>query len=94
MFKYVKYRKSLDSKSKSKKDEKTTSSEQALLSTSGDSSVGFTSAALAGVSEARVTELISAQLGDFSSSFAASMQVSFENIRTFIINLSECTCQL
>ena len=37
-----------------------------------------------GVSEARVTELISSQLGQFSASFAASMQVSFDNIRAFI----------
>ena len=58
--KYVKYRKSLESKGKSKKDKKTTYCDQASLSTSGDSCVGFTSAASAGVSEARVTELISA----------------------------------
>ena len=84
MIKYVKYRKSLDSKSKAKKEKKTSSSDQASLSTSRDSSVSFTSAAPAGVSEARVTELISAQLGKFSSSFAASMQASFDNIRAFI----------
>ena len=84
MIKYVKYRKSLDSKSKFKKEKKSSSSDQASLSTSRDSSVGFTSAASAGVSEARVTELISTQLGEFSSSFAASMQASFDNIRAFI----------
>ena len=42
------------------------------------------SAASAGVSEARVAELISLQLGQFSSSFAASMQASFDNIKSFI----------
>ena len=84
MIKYVNYRKSLDSKSKAKKEKKTSSSDQASLFTSRDSSVGFSSVASAGVSEARVTELICAQLGNFSSSFAASMQASFDNIRTFI----------
>ena len=72
MIKYVKYRKFLDSKSKAKKEKKTSSSNQASLSTSRDSSVGFTSAASAGVWEARVTELISAQLGELNSSFAVS----------------------
>ena len=42
------------------------------------------SAASAGVSEARVAELITEQLGQFSSSFAASMQASFDDIRSFI----------
>ena len=42
------------------------------------------SAASAGVSEARVAELITQQLGQFSSSFAACMQASFDNIKTFI----------
>ena len=84
IFKYVRYRKSLDSKSKAKREKKTASSDQASLSTSRDSSVGFTSAASAGVFQARVTELISEQLGEFSSSFAASMQASFDNIRAFI----------
>ena len=42
------------------------------------------SAASAGVSEARVGELISQQLGQFSSSFVASMQASFDNIKSFI----------
>ena len=41
------------------------------------------SAALAGISEARVAELIAMQLGEFSSSFAATMQASFDNIRSF-----------
>ena len=86
MIKYVKYRKSLDCKSKAKKEKKSSSSDQASLSTSRDSSVGFTSTASAGVSKARVTELISTQLGEFSSSFAASMQASFDNIRAFIDN--------
>ena len=49
-----------------------------------ESNVRVTSAASAGVSEVRVTELIAEQLGQFSSSFAASMQASFENIRSFI----------
>ena len=31
-----------------------------------------------------MTELISSQLGQFSASFAASMQTSFDNIRAFI----------
>ena len=42
------------------------------------------SAASAEVSEARVAELITEQLGQFSSSFAASMQASFDNIKSFI----------
>ena len=84
MTKYVKYRKSLDSKSKAKKEKKTSSSDQASLSSSRDSNVSLSSAASAGVSEARVTELISSQLGHFSASFAASMQASFDNIRSFI----------
>ena len=42
------------------------------------------SAASAGISEVRVAELISMQLGEFSSSFAATMQASFDNIKTFI----------
>ena len=42
------------------------------------------SAASAGVSEARLAELISLQLGQFSSSFVASMQASFDNIKSFI----------
>ena len=83
MIKYVKYRKSLDSKSKVRK-EKTSSSDQASLSSTRDSNVSLSSAASAGVSEARVTELISTQLGEFSASFAATMQASFDNIRAFI----------
>ena len=85
MIKYVKYRKSLDSKNKSKKDKKTSaSSDQALLPSSRDPDVSLASAASAGVSEARVAELISEQFGQFSSSFAASMQASFDNIKSFI----------
>ena len=85
MIKYVRYRKSLDSKSKSKKEKKTSaSSDQASLPSSRDSNVSQASAALAGVSEARVAELIAEQLGQFSSSFAASMQASFDNIKSFI----------
>ena len=42
------------------------------------------SAASAGTSETRVAELISMQLGEFSTSFAATAQASFDNIRTFI----------
>ena len=42
------------------------------------------SAASAGVSEARVAELMAMQLGEFSSSFAATMQASFDNIKSFI----------
>ena len=42
------------------------------------------SAASAGVSEAKVAELIAQQLGQFSSSFAPPMQASFDNIKTFI----------
>ena len=48
--------------------------------------MGLASAASAGVSEAKVTELISSQLGQFGDSFAASMQASFQNIRDFIDN--------
>ena len=84
MTKYVKYRKSLDSKSKVCKVKKTSSSGQASHSSTRDSNVGFASAALAAVSEARVTELIVQQLGQFSSSFAAFMEASFANIRSFI----------
>ena len=84
MIKYVKYRKSFDSKSKVRKEKKTSSSDQASLSSSWDANVSLASAASAGVSEARVTELISSQLGQFSASFAASMQASFDNIRAFI----------
>ena len=69
MVKYVRYRKSLDSKSKAKKDKKSSaSSDQASLSSSRDSNVSQASAALVGVSEARVAELISLQLGQFGSS--------------------------
>ena len=84
MSKYVKYRKSPDSKSKAKKENKTFSSDQASLSSSRSSNVSLSSTASAGVSEARVTELISSQLGQFSASFDASMQTSFDNIRAFI----------
>ena len=85
MVKYVRYRKSLDSKSKAKKDKKSSSSsDQASLPSSRDSNVSQASAALAGVSEARVAEIISLQLGQFSSSFAASMQASFDNMKSFI----------
>ena len=85
MLKYVRYRKFLDSKSKSKKEKKTSaSSDQASLPSSRDSSVSQASAALARVSEARVAELIDLQLGQFSSSFAATMQASFDNIKNFI----------
>ena len=84
MLRYVKYRKSLDSKSKVRKEKKTSSSDQASLSSSRDSNVSLSSAASARLSEARVTELITSQLGQFSASFAASMQASFENIRAFI----------
>ena len=84
-FKYIKYRKSLDSKSKSKKEKKiSASSDQASLPSSRDSNMSQASAASAGVSEARVAELISLQLGQFSSSFAAKIQASFDNIKTFI----------
>ena len=82
--KYVKYRKSLDSKSKISKEKKTSSSDQASHSSSRDSNVSLSSAASAGVSEARVTELITSQLEQFNDSFAASMQASFQNIRDFI----------
>ena len=85
MLKYIKYRKSLDSKSKSKRDKKISASiDQASLPYSRDSNVSQASAASAGISEARVAELISMQLGEFSSSFAATMQASFDNIKTFI----------
>ena len=85
MDKYVKYRKSLDSKNKSKKDKKTSApSDQASLPFSRDSNVSLASAASAGVSEARVAELITEQLAQFSSSFVASMQASFDNIKSFI----------
>ena len=83
MTKYVKYRKSLDSKSKAKK-EKTSSSDQASLSSSRDSNVSLTFRSFGWGIGARVTELISLQLGQFSASFAASMQASFDNIRAFI----------
>ena len=65
MIKYVHYRKSLDSKSKSKKEKTSTSSDQASLPSSRDSNVSQASAASAGVSEARVAELIAEQLGQF-----------------------------
>ena len=84
MMKCGKYRKSLDSKSKVRKEKKTSFSDQASHSSSRNSNVSLASAASAGVSEARVTELISSQLGQFSDSFAASTQASFENIRAFI----------
>ena len=78
---YVRYRKSLDSKSRAEKEKKTSaSSDQDSLPSSRDSNVSQASAASAGVSEARVAE----QLGQFSSSFAASMQNSFDNIKSFI----------
>ena len=94
MLKYIKYRKSLDSKSKSKKEKKIASSDQASLPSSRDSNVSQASAASAGISEARVAELISMQLGQFSSSFAATMQASFDNIRTFIDDRFAQECQL
>ena len=85
MLKYIKYRKSLDSKSKSKKEKKiSASSDQASLPSSRDSNLSQASAASAGVSEAGAAELIAMQLGEFSSSFAATMQASFENIKCFI----------
>ena len=85
MIKYVRYRKSRDSKSKAKKEKKTSaSSDQASLPSSRDSNMSQASAASAGVSEARVAELIAEQLGQFSSSFVASMQASFDNIKCFI----------
>ena len=75
----------LTPKSKSKKEKKiSASSDQASLPSSRDSNMSQASAASAGVSEARVAELISMQLGQFSSSFAATMQASFDNIKTFI----------
>ena len=74
MTKYMKYRKSLDSKSKTKKEKMASSSDQASLSSSKDSDVSLASAA----SAARVTELISSQLGQFNASFATSMQASFD----------------
>ena len=80
MIKYVKYRKSLDSKSKVCKEKKTSSSDQASLSFTRDSNVSLSSAASAGVLEARIAELISTQLGQFSASFVAIMQASFDNI--------------
>ena len=77
MIKYVRYRKSLDSKSKVKKEKKSSaSSDQASLSSSRDSNVSQASAASAWVSESRVAKLITQKLGQFSSSFAASMQAS------------------
>ena len=85
MVKYVCYRKSLDSKSKAKMNKKSSaSSDQASLPSSRDSNVSQASANSAGVSEARVAELIFLQLGQFSSSFSASMQASFDNIKSFI----------
>ena len=83
MLKYFKYRKSLESKSKVRKEKKTSSSDQASVPSARDSNVSLASAASAGISEVRVTELIAEQLGQFSSSFAASMQASFENTRSF-----------
>ena len=69
MLKYIKYRKSLDSKNKSKKDKKiSASADQASLPSSRDSNVSQAFAASAGISEARVAELISMQLDEFSSS--------------------------
>ena len=44
------------------------------------------SASSAGISEARIAELIAMQLGEFSSSFAATMQASFDNITSFIVD--------
>ena len=85
MIKYVRYRKSLDSKSKAKKEKKSSvSSDQASLPSSRNSNVSQASAASAGVSEARVAEFMAQQLGQFSSSFAASMLASFDNIKSFI----------
>ena len=46
------------------------SSDQASLPSSRDSNVSQTSAASAGVSEARVAELISMQLGQFCGHYA------------------------
>ena len=84
MIKYVRYCKSLDSKSKAKKEKRTSaSSDQASLPSSRDSNMSQASAASAGVSEARVAELIAQQLVQFSSSFAASMHALFD-IKTFI----------
>ena len=80
MLKYIKYRKSLESKSKSHKEKKISAS----LPSSRDSNLSQASAASAGISEARVSELISVQLGEFSSSFGATMKASFENIKSFI----------
>ena len=85
MIKYIKYRKSLDSKSKSTKEKKfSASSDQASLPSSRGCNLSQASAVSACVSEDRVAELIAMQLGEFSSSFAATMQASFDNIKSFI----------
>ena len=60
----------MDSKSKVRKEKKTSSSDQASLPSARDTNVSLVSAASAGISEARVSELIADQLGQFSSSFA------------------------
>ena len=60
ILRYIKYRKSLESKSKSRKEKKISSSaDQAPLPSSRDSNMSQASAASAGISEARVAELIS-----------------------------------
>ena len=50
MTKYVKYRKSSDSKSKVRKEKKTSSSDQASLPSARDTNVSLASAASAGIS--------------------------------------------
>ena len=92
MTKYVKHRKSLLSKSRSRsKDKKPSevntssvrsrSSSEDLCATpavSGDSDF------VSGISEARVDQLISTQINKLSVSFAASMEASFVAVRHMI----------
>ena len=90
--KYVKYRRSLISKSKSKKLKgsmkdlsgklpcKSLGNKSQDESAVGDSSVAQST----NLSEDRVRELISSSLMDFSSSFASSMEESFAKINSLV----------
>ena len=90
MNKYIKHRKSLDSKSrKSKKCEKTEKDESRFCSSSGDSnvtplgSVGSHSQG-GGLSESRVLDMISTSVSQLSNNLAASLEASFINMESLI----------
>ena len=73
---------------KAKKPLEINSSDSGLRSSSGDSSAipsgSANSGSIAGVSEAKIVDLISCQISYLSSSFAASLEASFVQIEALI----------